>query len=177
MRITNLDALQIRELLYLLGAELHKNGISGELYLVGGAAIALAYDFRRTTRDLDAVFEPKMIIYDAAHRIANEMGLEEDWLNDAVKGLVPPGDPAPREVLSVPGLTVLVPSPEFLLAMKVAAARVDRDGDDIRFLANLLGLTTAAEVLEITFAVWGDPRRIPPKSSFFVQEIFGPLQD
>ena len=35
----------------------------GELYVVGGAAIALAFDERRSTKDVDAVFEPKVAVY------------------------------------------------------------------------------------------------------------------
>ena len=58
-----------------------------EMYVVGGAAIALTFDERRSTRDIDAVFEPKRAIYDAAAEIAGERGLAEGWLNDAVKGL------------------------------------------------------------------------------------------
>lgn len=38
------------------------------MYVVGGAAIALAFDERRATRDIDAVFEPKASIYDEARR-------------------------------------------------------------------------------------------------------------
>ena len=45
------------------------------MYVVGGAAIALAFDERRSTRDVDASFEPKREIYDAAAEIADELGL------------------------------------------------------------------------------------------------------
>ena len=48
-------------------------------------------------------------------------------------------DPNQRAVMSAPGINVSVPSPEYLLALKVAAARVDRDTDDIRVLAELAG--------------------------------------
>jgi hypothetical protein len=49
----------IRELLIALGARLDGRGIEARLFLVGGAAMALAFSRRRVTRDLDAVFEPK----------------------------------------------------------------------------------------------------------------------
>ena len=44
---------QILSLLDALGTELELGGHRGDLFLVGGAAMALAYDTRRATRDLD----------------------------------------------------------------------------------------------------------------------------
>jgi len=166
----------LRSLLTELGVELQQRGITGELYLVGGAAIALAYDGRRTTRDLDAIFAPKSQIYEAAEVIANRHGLDPGWLNDAVKGLIPGRDPDERQTFESPGISVSVPSPEHLLAMKVASARVDRDVDDIVFLAGLCGYTTSQEVLDATTRVWGSTgaARLTPKSKFLVEEIFGP---
>src|ERR1700722_8860653 len=48
----------IRALLDDLSAELAARGARAELFLVGGAALAVAYDATRATRDLDAVFIP-----------------------------------------------------------------------------------------------------------------------
>src|SRR5260370_29439832 len=48
----------IRALLDDLSAELAERGARAELFLVGGAALAVAYDATRATRDLDAVFIP-----------------------------------------------------------------------------------------------------------------------
>jgi hypothetical protein len=75
---------EIVELLTELGGRLAARGIEGEMYVVGGAAVALAFDARRSTRDIDAVFEPKTEIYTAAAEMAEERGLPEGWLNDAV---------------------------------------------------------------------------------------------
>lgn len=55
--------------------------------------MTFAYDTRRSTRDLDAVFEPKQTVYAAARRVADNHGLPEDWLNDAVKGFLHGEDP------------------------------------------------------------------------------------
>ncbi len=52
---TGLGREDIRALLDDLSAELAARGARAELLLVGGAALAVAYDATRATRDLDAV--------------------------------------------------------------------------------------------------------------------------
>lgn len=162
----------IVELLGELGEDLANRGVRGEMFIVGGAAMALAYNTRRATRDIDAVFEPKAAIYDAARRVAEQRDLPEDWLNDAVKALLPGSDPNARECFQSAGISVSVPSPQYLLALKVAAARVDRDADDIRALADICGLTTAGEVLGVTERVMGSKAHLLPKVRFLVEEMF-----
>lgn len=49
-------------------------GVRGEMLIVGGAAMALAYNTRRATRDIDAVFEPKATIHQAAQTVATTHG-------------------------------------------------------------------------------------------------------
>jgi hypothetical protein len=80
---------RIRELLVELGRRCAADEIAADMFIVGGAAIALAYSESRATRDIDAVFEPKMRVYDIAKLMADELGLPRDWLNDGVKGLLP----------------------------------------------------------------------------------------
>lgn len=145
--------------------------MQAELFVVGGAAMALAYNSRRATRDIDAVFEPKQEVYEAAASIASRHALPNDWLNDAVKGFLPGGDPNQRAVFAAPGINVSVPSPEYLLALKVHAARIDRDWDDIMTLARLCGVSSASEVLAVAENVMG-PNRLQPKTQFMVQELF-----
>jgi hypothetical protein len=59
---TGLGREEIRALLDDLSAELAARGARAELFLVGGAALAEAYDATRATRDLDAVFIPTDIV-------------------------------------------------------------------------------------------------------------------
>lgn len=66
---------QIVELLGELGDELDGRGVRGEMS-VGGAAMALAYNTRRATRDIDAVFEPKTVVYEVAAMLAVHHGLD-----------------------------------------------------------------------------------------------------
>lgn len=163
---------QIVDLLSDLGHELDQRGIRGDLFVVGGAAMALAFNTRRATRDVDGVFEPKAEVYEAARRVAAERGISQDWLNDAVKGLLPGNDPHARALLDLPGLRVSVPSARYLLALKVTAARVDRDAEDIRTLAQLCGVSSAEEVLNLTEEVMGGRRGLLPKSQFLLEEMF-----
>lgn len=162
--------MEIVAALTALGETLHRRGVQGEMYVVGGAAIALAYDRRRSTRDIDAVFEPKAVIYEAAARVSADLGLPPGWLNDAVKGFLAGEDPDAAPVLDVPGLRCMAASPRMLLALKVLAHRVSEDEDDVRLLADELGINTAADVLAVAEDVFGD--RLDAAARFFVEELF-----
>ena len=68
---TGLGREDIRALLDDLSEELAGRGASAELFLVGGAALAVAYDATRATRDLDAVFVPSDVVRQAAAAVAD----------------------------------------------------------------------------------------------------------
>jgi hypothetical protein len=65
-----------------LGERLARRGVVADLYVFGGAAMALAFDSRRATRDVDALFEPHGIVHDEALAVAAELGLPRWWLNE-----------------------------------------------------------------------------------------------
>jgi methylmalonyl-CoA mutase cobalamin-binding subunit len=69
-----MDRGKIVEALTALANELEGRGVSAEMYVVVGAAVALAFDERRPTRDIDAVFEPKAVVYEAATIMASDLG-------------------------------------------------------------------------------------------------------
>ena len=125
---------EIVEALQALGDELSREGVYGQIFIVGGAAMALAYSTRRVTRDIDAVFEPKTSIYEAAAKIGEELGLPADWLNDAAKGFMPGKDEDPRPVPDIHGIEITTASPRYLLAMKLMAMRFGEDDEDIVIL-------------------------------------------
>lgn len=154
-----------------LGARLGAEGLVGELYVVGGAAMALGYDARRTTNDVDAVFQPKMAIYRLAGDVAEERGLPADWLNDGVKGLLLGDDPFTPRVFEVPGLRAQVASPQMLLVLKCLSHRPGADEDDVRFLAALLHLRDQEEVMELVVRVAG-VQRVSPATEYFVLSLF-----
>jgi hypothetical protein len=165
-----MDREEIVDALTALAAELERRGVSAEMYVVGGAAIALAFDERRATRDIDAVFEPKGVVYEAATAVGERLSLPGGWLNDAVKGFLAGEDPRATPILDLPGLRCLTASPQTLLALKVLAHRVGEDEDDVRLLAEHLGLEAADEVLAIAESTYGD--RLDAAARFFVEQIF-----
>lgn len=138
---------------------------------MGGAAIALAYDARRATLDVDAIFEPKMVIYEAAARVAEDLGLPDDWLNDGAKGFLPGNDPDQTQVFVRPSLEVMAASPEYLLAMKLLASRVEHDTEDIRTLYGILGYTTADEGLDLLERSWPG-QTLPVKTQVMLRAMF-----
>ena len=152
-----------------LSDELEKQGIRGEIFLVGGAAMALAYNRKRTTKDLDAVFEPKTIIYDLAETIARKRSLKPGWLNDAVKGFLPGPDAEARTLLDLPGLSITVASPRYLFALKALASREDRDIDDIKELYRLCKFSSVDEAIHYVDEVFRG-RPIAARVGFVLRE-------
>jgi hypothetical protein len=154
-----------------LGEELTGQGVRGQIFIVGGAAMALAYSTRRVTRDIDAVFEPKSSIYTAAARVAEDLGLPEDWLNDAAKGFMPGSDEHARPLPDVRGIEVTTASPRYLLAMKLMAMRFGEDDEDIEVLLRACDLHSAGEALDLLERMYPH-QEPPPKTRFFLEELF-----
>ena len=164
-------AEEIKRYLAELNEELRAMDVKGEICLYGGAVMCLVFNARPATKDVDAVFRPAQQVRQAAERVAQVHNLRRDWLNDAVKGYVVPH--AQRVLLDFSHLKVYVPEPDYMLAMKVMAARVDEtDRSDAELLIRSLGLKTPDEVFAIVEKYY--PRRqIKPATQFFIEEIFG----
>jgi hypothetical protein len=162
----------IRRLFELLNEELRASGTSGELYLVGGAVMCLAYDARPSTADVDAYFRPSTKVRAAAARAAAKARLPSDWLNDGVKGYMSAeGDFAP--FLELDHLRVMVAQPTYLLAMKCLAMRIGaefHDEEDVRFLLRLLDVRTYEQAIEI-IAKYYPLERFPQKALYALEEL------
>ena len=76
-----LDCVGIEEAFRRLGDRLAKRSVVADIYVFGGAAMALAYDSRRATRDVDALFKPHGIVLEEA-QVSAELGLPKWWLNE-----------------------------------------------------------------------------------------------
>ena len=169
MALTSPD---LRRLFTLLSDELGRSGISGELYLVGGAVMCLAYAARPSTQDVDAVFQPATEVRQAAARVAIEALLPADWLNDSVKRYMSAqGEFAP--FLELPNLRVLIAQPEYLLAMKCLAFRIGAEfhaEDGVRYLLRHLDIHDHERAVQVITRYY--PReRLPQKTLYALAEL------
>ncbi len=141
----------IRRLFGLLNEELRRAGTEGELFLVGGAVMCLAYAARPSTQDVDALFRPAREVREAAARVAVQAGIQPDWLNDGVKGFLSErGEFSP--FLELDHLRVMVAQPEYLLAMKCLSLRIGaefHDEDDVRYLLRHLGIESYEQAVAV----------------------------
>lgn len=170
-----LDRVDIERLLALVNDELEKSGVTGEIYLVGGAVMCIAFNARTSTNDLDAYFEPAKSVRAAARHIASREGYPVDWLNDAVKDyLSPQGDFDPYLELS--NLKVFVARPEYLLAMKCLAMRLGEefhDEEDVRFLLRYLNISTYPAAIKVVTKYY-PVEQLPQKALYALEEILDP---
>jgi predicted nucleotidyltransferase len=131
-----------------------------EVSLYGGAVFTLVYGSREATKDVDAVVRQSEIAGILAARVARELELPDDWLNDHVKQFLAEKE-AKRELPQSDfgeGLRVSVPTAAYLLAMKIRACRPPLPGysgdyGDIRFLVGkmAIGSVEAAEAIHDKF--------------------------
>ena len=165
-----MTAEEITKYLTELNDELRLMDIKGEVSLYGGAVMCLVYDARPATKDVDAVFRPVTEMRQAILRVAERNHLNEDWLNDGVKGYLVPHQQ--RVFVDLPNLKVFVPEPDYLLAMKALSARADSfDTDDVKTLIMQLGLKTPHEVFAIVEKYY--PRQqVKPATQYFIEEMF-----
>jgi hypothetical protein len=157
-----------------LDQELAATGSKGELYLVGGAVMCLVFEARESTNDLDAFFKPVRVVRQAAARMAADLGLDDDWLNDAVKGYLSTNADF-NDYLELPNLRVLTASAAYLLAMKCLAMRLGeefQDEQDVRFLLRYLNITRYEAAVEVV-ARYYPIERVPQKTLYALEEILG----
>lgn len=139
---------RILELFEKLDSKMLDRGVEASIFVVGGAAIALTIDDRRATTDIDAQYE-NPLLDSLISQVALEEGLPPSWLNHGVIAVMGyfKKDTGPKTIFSGRNLQIQVASPEYILAMKLAARR-DKDVEDIALLGHELGIKTRDELIE-----------------------------
>ena len=184
----SLTRRQIETGLREIGKRAREAGEVIEIALYGGSAIVLVFNFRKATRDVDVVVSGNTSSFRRyAREVALAHGWDESWINDAVKGFVSakaaeglkPFRSYPDE--TNPGLRVMAPTAEYLLAMKCMAMRIDaadqsRDLIDIHALMNETGRTNAGKLLEVVERFY-PPSLITPRTLFGIEQIAEDYQD
>jgi hypothetical protein len=101
--------------------------------------------------------------------VAKDLGLPPWWLNEQASVYIPgKDDPGKRRVFDHPGLRVSAASPRHIFAMKALAART-RDVDDLRLLADMIGVDSAETALSIC-AEFFPGEEISPRSSAVLRD-------
>jgi hypothetical protein len=156
-----------------------------DLSIYGGAALAITFNLRHATRDVDAVVHgaPDFLRL-AAARVAAQEGWPPDWLHDGVKGFTSSHEQMRlmQAFAGSPegGLRIYTPAPEYLFAMKCMAMRPEglegsHDISDIEALADIVGIKDAQAALALVEAFY-PAARIPPKVRFCVEEIMDRIE-
>lgn len=175
-----LDRTKLQHAFGLLGVDLHSRGLFIEIAVYGGSALMLQFEWRRSTEDVDAVVREgydEALLMPSVAKVAGQLGLEEDWLNNAVGMFTPIHESEDLfdvagnyPVHGQPGLRVLVATPRYMLAMKLQALRSldrgDRDLEDARHLAAELGITDKGELHRLYIAVHGEMPHLEAASRF-----------
>ena len=165
-----MTAEEIKQYLVELDEELRLVEIKGEVSLFGGAVMCLAFQARPATKDVDAIFRPVAEIRRAIEIIADRHSIPANWMNDAVKGYW--AEHRERVLIDMPNLTVFVPEPDYLLAMKAIAARGGTyDREDVLKLIEVTGLNSAEEVFAIIEKYY-PKNQIKPGTQYFIEELF-----
>ena len=162
----------IRRLFALLNDELRRAGTEGEVFVVGGAVMCLAYAARPSTQDVDGLFRPARQVREAAARVSTLAGVKPDWLNDGVKAFLSERGEF-RPFLELDHLRVMVAQPEYLLAMKCLALRIgaeSHDEDDIRYLLRHLAVGTYDQAVAIITRFY-PLDRFPQKTLYALGEL------
>ena len=167
-----LSKRDIERLFRLLNEELKNISIQGELYLVGGAVMCLAFNARPSTKDVDGYFRPASKVQEAAKRVATKAGISENWLNDGVKGYLSEKGGF-CSYLALSHLKVFVAKSEYLLAMKCLAMRIGEefhDLEDIRYLLRNLNIETYQQALAVITEYYPQ-ERFPQKTLYALEEL------
>ena len=156
----SLDREALIELLDELARRLERRKVRAQVYLIGGAAMSLAFDRSRTTHDVDARIDSGHgALIEAVRAIARERGLPGTWLNEEATANIPKSpNTRARTVYESEYLTITGASAEHILAMKLEAGRAT-DVDDIALLIGRLGISTAEEALAIHGRLFPDSTR------------------
>jgi hypothetical protein len=151
-------AEDIESLLAALEMELRRRGLGGTIFIVGGAAMALAYNASRSTGDIDGVLRPRDEILDAAAAVASARGLPPHWLSDGVTQIHMPDrrDENPSTRVIGPSLTVEIASAEYVLAMKALSTRHSTgDLEDAVVLCGILGISDELQIERVVRKFYG----------------------
>jgi len=142
----------------------------GEIYIIGGAAISLAFGGRDATEDIDAIYKPRSEIRNIVKVMSDEYNLRNDWLNNDAEHFITDSMTFTL-LLEYSNLKVFHIDAECLLAMKLASARPESypDMDDCLLLMEKLDISEEKELHRLV-ELYTDEENREPTYRYFVTE-------
>ena len=168
-----MDRDEIDGALRELAQELDDRGVVARIYLVGGAAMVLAYQSRFSTDDVDGSGYPTDEVLAEAEKVAERRGLRPNWLDDSVKVYFPlASEPEWRPVIKVGSVEVVVADERTLLAMKMRAGRGRRAEADTDLLLGKCRITSVAAALAL-YEEYFPEDELPPQALPMLRHALG----
>jgi hypothetical protein len=136
-----------------------------DIVVFGGSALMLASNFRYATEDVDIAEIGRPWpdwLSKVVARIATRNGWDNEWLNNAVSSFLSPSARPDRDLLiwgtfpraaDKTGLTVYVPTAQYMLALKLKALRVSQFEKGNNDLADIAGLLRVLQIKEVDQAI------------------------
>ncbi len=158
-----------------LNKELRFIGVRVEIGLYGEKEICLALNVREATHNIEALFEPNGRIRSVVQDVGTSLGLDEDWINDAVKGLV--SDKNDMIVLSkLSNIDINTAFAPYILAMKVMSYSADNidEIDDIKYLLRYLNIKSVEQVLDVINSYY-PVNKVLPETHNMLEKVFGDM--
>ena len=155
-----LDRDTLHQLFDELADELARAQVRAHVYIIGGAAMTMAYQRDRATHDVDdRIDDGHEAVLAAVRTIARRHGLPTTWLNEQATSYLPaaPDRRAPV-VFDTPHLVITGASAEHLPAVKLEAAR-RTDQPDIASLLRTLGIRDADAAMAIHADLFPDSQQ------------------
>lgn len=140
-----------------VATELQTRNAHGNLYVIGGSALALAYDDTRTTHDVDARIEGDHgEVIRAIRTVSLRHGLPSTWINEQATPFMPrQSDDSATSVYQHPNLTIKAASLDHLIAMKLNSNRASDLNDVQRLIERSPKPITAVHLEQLVSALYG----------------------
>ena len=170
-----LTAERIAELLEAVDTRLGGVGLRSpvEIVIVGGAAVAMQWNRRRTTYDVDVVSEDIPVeLWGVVADVGERVGLDSNWLNAAARVKAPTGSTPgePTEIYRGPNLRVYGASPHFVLAMKLLSGR-DVDLRDMPALLEAARPRIRDDLYDLVERAYPN-RQIPASTQYIIEQVW-----
>ena len=172
-----------------IGESAAANATQLHIAVYGGSALMLASNFRFSSEDVDVSELPIPLppwLAATIARIASHRGWSPDWFNDSVAFHLSQVATLARDHLEFgsfprhggrPGLFVYVPTPHYMLALKLKAVRVldptkgPQEAEDIRNLLKVTGISDPAGAIDVLRRYFPRSAEDPLKQLFLLKQI------